>query len=65
MKAGMARGPESDGDKRSGSPNRAPSADGVRADKQARVGDVLRRAYDETLAEPVPDTFADLLRKLA
>jgi len=60
----MARGPENDGEKRSGRPTRAPSGDDMRADKHARVGDVLRRAYDETLAEPVPDVFADLLRKL-
>lgn len=33
-------------------------------DKRARLGDVLRRAYDDALAEPVPDVFADLLRKL-
>ncbi|MFC3713390.1 NepR family anti-sigma factor [Sphingoaurantiacus capsulatus] len=60
----MARGPESDGEKRSGQPSREPSADGGRAGKRARVGEVLRRAYDEALAEPVPDAFADLLRKL-
>lgn len=33
-------------------------------DRRARVGEVLRKAYDETLEEPVPDVFADLLRKL-
>lgn len=28
------------------------------------VGDVLRRAYDETLNESVPDDLLDLLKKL-
>ncbi len=30
----------------------------------ADVGDVLRRAYDETLNESVPDDLLDLLKKL-
>ena len=33
-------------------------------DRHTRVGDVLRRAYDDALSEPVPDVFAELLRKL-
>lgn len=28
------------------------------------VGDILRRAYDETLSEAVPDSMLDLLKKL-
>lgn len=38
------------------------------SDKTSRpnpdVGDVLRRAYDETLNESVPDDLLDLLKKL-
>ncbi|WP_237709253.1 NepR family anti-sigma factor [Sphingomonas elodea] len=30
----------------------------------ADVGDALRRAYDETLNESVPDDLLDLLKKL-
>lgn len=56
----MARGPASRGDE-TPSP---PSGDGTADTRQSRVGDVLRKAYDDTLAEPVPDIFADLLRKL-
>lgn len=33
-------------------------------DRRARVGQLLRKAYDDALAEEVPDSFADLLRKL-
>lgn len=56
----MARGPGIDGEKRIDKPDRQPSPD----DKRARVGQVLRRAYDEAVAEPIPDIFAELLRKL-
>lgn len=31
---------------------------------QARIGEQLRSMYDELLQQPVPDRFADLLRKL-
>jgi hypothetical protein len=38
------------------------------SDKKSRpnadVGDVLRRTYDETLNESVPDDLLDLLKKL-
>lgn len=33
-------------------------------DRRTQVGDVLRKAYDDALDEPVPDIFAELLRKL-
>ena len=56
----MARDPASRGDE-TPSPQ---SGDGVADTRQSRVGNVLRKAYDDTLAEPVPDIFADLLRKL-
>lgn len=45
------------------SPDASPSEPAA-DDRHSRVGDVLRKAYDETLEEPVPDVFADLLRKL-
>lgn len=32
--------------------------------RDAQVRDILRRIYDDMLSEPVPDSFADLLRKL-
>ena len=56
----MAQGPASDREKispRSGS-FRSPE------DKRARLGEVLRRAYDDALAEPVPDALSDLLQRL-
>jgi hypothetical protein len=34
-------------------------------DREARVRSILQRIYDETLSEPVPDSFNDLLRKLS
>ena len=37
-------------------------ADAKRRD--AQVGDILRDAYADVLLEPIPDSFADLLRKL-
>jgi hypothetical protein len=56
----MARGPASNGN-----PKRDPTGeDAAPDDRRARVGNVLRKAYDDALAEPVPDIFADLLRKL-
>ena len=57
--AEMARGPASNGPSKRDSREPAPSED-----RQSRVGEVLRKAYDDALAEPVPDIFADLLRKL-
>ena len=56
----MARGPESDGEEQIRERRRLRSPEGQRA----RVGEVLRRAYDDALAEPVPAAFADLLRRL-
>ncbi len=32
--------------------------------RDAQVRGILRRIYDDVLSEPVPDSFADLLRKL-
>ena len=55
----MARGPASNGNGKPDSGEGEPLDD-----RQSRVGQVLRRAYDDALAEPVPDIFADLLRKL-
>jgi hypothetical protein len=56
----MARGPASPQRERRVPTDREPASD----ERQSRIGDVLRRAYDDALAEPVPDIFADLLRKL-
>lgn len=56
----MARGPASPARQRPDPSDREPVLD----DRQSRIGDVLRRAYDDALAEPVPDIFDDLLRKL-
>lgn len=56
----MARGPASPDRERPDRTDREPAPD----DRRSRIGDVLRRAYDDALAEPVPDVFADLLRKL-
>jgi hypothetical protein len=56
----MARGPAFPDPERPARTGREAAPD----DRQSRIGDVLRRAYDDTLAEPVPDVFADLLRKL-
>ena len=56
----MARGPASNGNEKRDPNGREATPD----DRQARVGNVLRKAYDDALAEPVPDIFADLLRKL-
>jgi hypothetical protein len=56
----MARGPASDPDEVP-PPNAAQRA---AENRRARVGAVLRKAYDEALAEPVPEAFADLLRRL-
>ena len=56
----MARSPASPDRERTDRTDREPTTD----DRQSRIGDVLRRAYDDALAEPVPDVFADLLRKL-
>lgn len=33
-------------------------------DREGRVGDILRRIYDDAVAEPVPESFEELLRKL-
>jgi len=60
IEATMARGPRSDSDTKPARDGRHASPD----DTRARVGKVLRKAYDDTLAEPVPDVFADLLRQL-
>lgn len=57
----MAQGPGSDREKtspRGANLHRSP------ADKRARIGEVLRKAYDDALAEPVPEAFSDLLRRL-
>jgi len=55
----MGRAPAGDGD------GRTDEIDAVRADdREARVRGILRRIYDDVLVEPVPDSFADLLRKL-
>lgn len=56
----MARSPASPDRERPDRIDREPATD----DRRSRIGDVLRRAYDDALAEPVPDVFADLLRKL-
>lgn len=56
----MARSPASPDRERPDRTDREPTSD----DRRSRIGDVLRRAYDDALAEPVPDVFADLLRKL-
>jgi len=56
----MARGPAPHGHEIPGPKGGETAAD----DRQTRVGEALRKAYDEALAEPVPDVFADLLRKL-
>lgn len=56
----MARGPASPDRERRDRTDREPVPD----ERGSRIGDVLRRAYDDALAEPVPDAFADLLRKL-
>lgn len=56
----MARGRRSDGETH-------PPRNGVARsteDTRARIGDVLRRAYEDAVAEPVPDVFAELLRRL-
>lgn len=37
---------------------------GDKPNPNADVGDALRRAYDETLNESVPDDLLDLLKKL-
>lgn len=37
---------------------------GDKPSPSADVGDALRRAYDETLNESVPDDLLDLLKKL-
>jgi hypothetical protein len=58
--ADMARGPAPNGHGRRDSNEREPAEE-----RRSRVGEVLRKAYDETLAEPVPDVFDDLLRKLS
>ncbi|WP_245824604.1 NepR family anti-sigma factor [Sphingomonas azotifigens] len=41
----------------------APGAD-TSSRPSGDVGDALRRAYDETLKESVPDDLLDLLKKL-
>ncbi len=56
----MARGPESDGEEQIRERRRLRFPE----EQRARVGEVLRRAYDDALAEPVPAAFADLLRRL-
>lgn len=56
----MARGPAPHGHEIPGPKGGETAAD----DRQTRVGEALRKAYDEALAEPVPDIFSDLLRKL-
>lgn len=33
-------------------------------EERARFGTILRKAYEDVLIEPVPDVFADLLRRL-
>jgi Anti-sigma factor NepR len=57
----MARGPASHDGEEPDSIRRKAAPDD---DRQSRIGDVLRRAYDDAIAEPVPDIFGDLLRKL-
>ena len=43
-----------------------PRADGgARGDVANRVGASLRQVFDEIAAEPLPEAFEDLLRKLA
>ena len=56
----MARGPAFSEREQRDSTDCEPTPD----DRQSRIGDVLRRAYDDALAEPVPGIFDDLLRKL-
>lgn len=60
IEATMARGPGSDSDAKPARSGRAPAP----GDRRARLGEVLRTAYGDTLAEPVPEVFADLLRRL-
>ena len=57
--AEMARGPASNGHGKRDSREREPAEE-----RQSRVGEVLRKAYDDAVAEPVPDALLDLLRKL-
>lgn len=60
----MAKTPE---EKRQPCPTPMPSRPGPDSEQDARasrVGDYLRDIYDDALAEPVPDIFKDLLRKL-
>ena len=42
-----------------------PEADGDRSRKvrQKRIGDQLRRLYDDVTSEPVPDEFLNLLEQ--
>lgn len=53
----MARGPADNDRKSNGSET---PVDG----REAQVSVILKRIYDETVEEPVPDIFNDLLRKL-
>lgn len=55
----MARSPASNGHGKRDSREREPAEE-----RQSRVGEVLRKAYDDAVAEPVPDALLDLLRKL-
>lgn len=43
----------------------APRAKGARKPRAADLGRALRSVYDDTLREPVPDDFMDLLGKLS
>ncbi len=47
----MKKPPKSNGGKENGRPGRS-------------VGDALRQAYDDAVAEAVPDDLLDLLKKL-
>jgi hypothetical protein len=42
----------------------APMGPGLDRPTQGRIGDSLRAMYDDLLNQPVPDRFADLLKRL-
>jgi len=54
----MARQTDNDGSDATRDPKPA------RSDRGSQVGDILRDAYADVLSEPIPDSFAELLRKL-
>lgn len=46
------------------SSGRSRDTDSPPSDREDRVRNILRNIYDDVLAEPIPESFADLLRKL-